>query len=154
MSYGFSMECETFLRVAFETNPHRNVRGQAGLRLAQFLNSRWQRLDLLKEQPEMARRYEGLFGKDYLESLHRTEHSEAVKEVEAMFEQAARDYGDVPLVYGGTVGEKAASELHEIRHLTVGAMAQEIEGDDQDGRQFKLSSYRGKVVLLYFWSEY
>ena len=25
---------------------------------------------------------------------------------------------------------------------------------DQDGQQFKLSDYRGKVVLLYFWSEF
>ncbi|MBI2808576.1 MAG: redoxin domain-containing protein [Planctomycetes bacterium] len=32
-------------------------------------------------------------------------------------------------------------------------MAQEIEGQDQDGKHFKLSDYRGKVVLLYFWSE-
>jgi peroxiredoxin len=29
-----------------------------------------------------------------------------------------------------------------------------MEGLDQDGRQFNLSDYRGKVVLLYFWSEY
>ena len=32
--------------------------------------------------------------------------------------------------------------------------ALEIEGDDQDGKPLKLSDYRGKVVLLYFWSEY
>lgn len=27
----------------------------------------------------------------------------------------------------------------------------EIEGNDVDGQQFKLSDYRGKVVLLEFW---
>ena len=42
----------------------------------------------------------------------------------------------------------------QIRHLAVGKAAQEIEGVDQDGQQFKLSDYRGKVVLLYFWSEF
>ncbi|MCB1096630.1 MAG: PQQ-binding-like beta-propeller repeat protein [Verrucomicrobiae bacterium] len=154
MSYGFRKECETFLRAVFESNPHREVRGRAGLRLAQFLNSRLRRLELLKEQPNMAHRYELLFGKDYLDELQGTERSEAINEVEAIFEQCAKDYAEVPLSFGGTVGEKAASELHEIRHLTVGAMAQEIEGDDQDGIRFKLSDYRGKVVLLYFWSEY
>ena len=41
-----------------------------------------------------------------------------------------------------------------MRHLAVGKEAADIEGKDQDGKQFKLSQYRGKVVLLYFWSEY
>ena len=43
--------------------------------------------------------------------------------------------------------------LHEIRHLSVGKEAPDIEGEDQDGKRFKLSDYRGKVVLLDFWSE-
>ncbi|NQU49722.1 MAG: redoxin domain-containing protein [Planctomycetes bacterium] len=30
----------------------------------------------------------------------------------------------------------------------------DIEGKDQDGIPFKLSDYRGKVVLLYFWLEF
>jgi len=54
---------------------------------------------------------------------------------------------------GDAIGEKAAAELFEVRHLLVGRPAPEIEGRDQDGREFKLSDYRGKVVLLDFWSE-
>jgi len=154
MSYGFRKECETFLRTASEVNPHRDVRTLACLRLAQFLNGRLQRLDLLKEQPELANRYEGLFGKNYLDALQQQDRAKAVKEVEALFERAARQYGDVKLPFGGTVGEKANSELHEIRHLAVGRAAPDLEGEDQDGKRFKLSDYRGKVVLLYFWSEY
>jgi hypothetical protein len=30
--------------------------------------------------------------------------------------------------------------------------APEIVGTDQDGKEFKLSDYRGKVVMLDFWS--
>jgi peroxiredoxin len=41
-----------------------------------------------------------------------------------------------------------------MRHLAVGREAPDIEGADQDGKRFKLSDYRGKVVLLDFWSEY
>ena len=44
--------------------------------------------------------------------------------------------------------------MFEIRHLAIGREALEIEEVDQDGQQFKLSDYRGKVVLLYFWSEF
>jgi hypothetical protein len=114
-----------------------------------------QRLELLDERPELARRYEGLFGKEYIERLQQQDRAQAVKQVEAAFEHAAtKEYRDVKVLYGGTVGEKADSELHEIRHLAVGRPAQEIEGDDQEGQHFKLSDYRGKVVLLYFWSEY
>jgi peroxiredoxin len=37
--------------------------------------------------------------------------------------------------------------------LAVGRQAPDIEGEDQDGTHFKLSDYRGKVVLLYFWND-
>jgi cytochrome oxidase Cu insertion factor (SCO1/SenC/PrrC family) len=33
----------------------------------------------------------------------------------------------------------------------VGKKAPEIKGEDLDGKAFKLSDYRGKVVLLDFW---
>jgi hypothetical protein len=154
LSYGFSRECETFLSTVQEKNPRRDVRGLACLRLAQFLNGRVQRLDLLRERPDMARRYEGLFGKDYLADLLRRDRARAVKEAEALFERAAEQYGDVKIPYGDTVGVKAKADLHEIRHLSVGGEVQEIEGPDQDGKRFKLSDYKGKVVLLYFWSQY
>ena len=152
--YGFRAECETFLRTVLEKNPHREVRGLACLRLAQFLNARLQRLELLQQRPEMAERYEGLFGKEYLGALEHQDRVTAIRDVEEIFEEAAEEYGDVSLPYGGTVGEKARSELFEIRHLSVGKVAPEIEGEDQDGTRFELSEYRGKVVLLYFWSEY
>jgi hypothetical protein len=152
--YGFRRECETFLRTVLEKNPNREIKALACLQLGQFLNARLQRLDVIKERPGMARRYEGLFGRDYLEALGRQDRAEATREVEALFERAAGEFGDVKVPYGDTVGEKARSELHEIRHLSVGKPAQEIDGEDQDGRRFRLSDYRGKVVLLYFWSEY
>ena len=44
--------------------------------------------------------------------------------------------------------------MFEIHHLGVGKEVPEIEGKDQDGKEFKLSDYRGKVVLLDFWSQF
>jgi cytochrome oxidase Cu insertion factor (SCO1/SenC/PrrC family) len=73
--------------------------------------------------------------------------------VEAVFEQAAQKYGDVQLPFSGTVAENANRELFAIRRLAVGKEVPEIEGPDQDGAVFRLSDYRGKVVLLYFWQQ-
>src|SRR5215469_1293322 len=151
VQYGFRKECETFLRTVLEKNPHRDVQGQACLRLALFLNGRLNRLDLLKDQPVVNRRYEGLYGQDYLDTLRRHDRAKAAAEVEAVFEQAAENYGHVKLPFGGTVGDNAKRELFAIRHLAVGKEAADIEGPDQNGVRFKLSDYRGKVVLLYLW---
>jgi hypothetical protein len=153
VQFGFREECETFLRTVLEKNPHRDVQGQACLSLALFLNGRLNRLDLLKDQPVVNRRYEGLYGQDYLDTLRRQDRAKAVAEVEAVFEQAANRYGDVKLPFGGTVGDNSKMELFAIRHLAVGKEAADIKGPDQNGVRFKLSDYRGNVVLLYFWQQ-
>jgi len=150
--FGFRQECETFLRTVLEKNPHREVRANACLRLALFLIGRLNRLDLLTNQPELTRRYEGLYGKEYLDALRHQDRAQAVAEAEAMLERAAKEYGDVKMV-AGTIGDSARTELFGLRHLTVGHEAPDIEGVDQDGARFKLSDYRGKVVLLYFWQQ-
>jgi hypothetical protein len=152
--YGFRQECETFLRTVLEKNPHREVQGAACLRLAQFLADRPTKLDLLKDQPDLAKRYEGLYGEEYMNALVRQDRSKLMHEAEALYERAIEKYADVKLPYDETVGEQAKTELFDLRHLAVGKQAPEIEGEDQDAKHFKLSDYRGKVVLLYFWSEY
>jgi hypothetical protein len=151
--YGFRQECETFLRTVLEQSPHQEVRAKACLHLALFLNGRLNRIDLLKEQPDVSRRYEGLYGKEYLDALRGQDRGKALAEVEVLLEQAAERYGDVKLPFGGTVGENASTELFAIRHLAVGKEAPDIEGPDEEGVRFKLSDYRGKVVLLYFWQQ-
>jgi AhpC/TSA family len=47
--------------------------------------------------------------------------------------------------------KEAAGCLFELDHLQVGMVAPDFEAKDQDGQSFKLSDYRGKVVLLDFW---
>jgi peroxiredoxin len=37
-------------------------------------------------------------------------------------------------------------ELFELEHLAIGKVAPEIEGEDIDGKHFKLSDYRGWVA--------
>ena len=154
ISSGFRREYETFLRTVLAKNPHKKVQALACLGLAQFLNNRRQRLDQIKEQPELAKRYEALFGKDYLEELQRQDRAKGAKDIEALFEQASAEYGNEKLPFAGTVGARAKAELFEFRHLFVGKEAPDIEGEDQHGKRFKLSDYRGKVVLIDFWTEF
>ena len=158
--FGFHRSHETFLRAVLEKNPHPEVQGLACLSLAEFLNDRLHRLDVLQAQdrPDLAERYYRVFGKDYLDELQRQDRAALAKEAETLFAQAAEKYADVqiPVTYfgsGGTIGEKAQAELFQIRHLAVGKVAPDIEGEDQDGKKFKLSDYRGKVVMIDFWHE-
>jgi AhpC/TSA family len=152
VSAGFCQEYETFLRAVLTENPVKNVQALAHLSLAQFLYGRLGRLDLCNEQPELAREFAGLFGKAYLIDLQRQERAKVVIEVESLLERALANLGDQILPGGEPVAERARNQLFEIRNLSVGKEAPNIEGEDQEGKRFTLHDYRGKVVLLDFWS--
>lgn len=51
-------------------------------------------------------------------------------------------------------GQLAKNSLFAIRNLGIGKTAPEIEGEDIDGKKFKLSDYRGKVVVIDFWGDW
>jgi peroxiredoxin len=75
------------------------------------------------------------------------------KEADKLFQEVIDRYADVDGNRGG-LGKAAAAELFEVRRLGVGKTAPEIEGKDGDGKHFKLSDYRGKVVVLDFWGHW
>jgi len=85
------------------------------------------------------------------ETMLRNGHADA----EAVLMEVVKHYGDVK-IYGGrmTAGKKAEGNLFEARKLAIGKTAPDIEGEDIDGVMFKLSDYRGKVVLLDFWGDW
>jgi hypothetical protein len=76
------------------------------------------------------------------------------KEAEELFQRAIAEYADVQAPPYGKIGDKAKAELFAVHHLALGQTAPDIEGADQDGKPFKLSDYKGKVVLLDFWSRF
>ncbi|MFN3242684.1 MAG: peroxiredoxin family protein [Planctomycetota bacterium] len=47
-----------------------------------------------------------------------------------------------------------AAPQFQKEHLQVGMKAPDIEGVDLDGKAFRLTDYRGKVVLLDFWGDW
>jgi len=76
-----------------------------------------------------------------------------VAEAEKLFEEVAANYDDVK-GYGKTLADAAKGELFELRNLAIGQTAPDIEGEDVDGKKFKLSDYRGKVVVIDFWGDW
>jgi thiol-disulfide isomerase/thioredoxin len=68
-------------------------------------------------------------------------------EAGGLFERVIREFADFH-----DLTDTAGKELFELRHLAIGSVAPEIEGRDVGGKPFKLSDYRGKVILLDFWS--
>jgi hypothetical protein len=76
------------------------------------------------------------------------------KESEQLLKRTVEKYGDVRAGFRGTVGEQAKAQLFELRFLANGKPAPEVEAEDLDGQKFKLSDYKGKVVLLDFWGNW
>jgi len=75
-------------------------------------------------------------------------------ESEKLFEEVIAKFPDVKR-YGGTIGKMAKGELNELHgKLELGKPAMAIEAEDIDGTKFKLSDYRGKVVMLDFWGHW
>jgi peroxiredoxin len=70
---------------------------------------------------------------------------------DAMFERVATEFGDVTRSDDTRpLGAIARGELFSRRNLKIGSTVPDIEGTDHEGKPFKLSDYRGKVVVLSF----
>ncbi len=122
---------ERLLRLILEKNPHKDAQGKACYALAISLKTR-------ASGPQAAN----------VEELNR--------EAEQLLERVVKDFADVKVGphTGPTLGDRARGQLFEARYLAVGKAAPEIEGEDIEGMKFKLSDYKGKVVLIDFWGNW
>ncbi|MGE3172580.1 MAG: hypothetical protein AB7O97_08115 [Planctomycetota bacterium] len=67
-----------------------------------------------------------------------------------LLERCVADFADV-MLGEHTVGATAETLLTALRNIKVGKVPPDIVGKDMDGAAFKLSDYRGKVVMLDYW---
>ncbi len=126
------------LEAVAQKNPDRTVRGQAALGLARLAMEKF-RLAESKARPDTER---------------------LADTAEKAFSGIVKDYGACPDLRpnpgksSATLGDLAGRYLTELRRLRIGQPAPDIEGADLSGAKFKLSDYRGKVVLLVFWASW
>src|SRR5262249_28426492 len=132
LGYDRGVGAEALLRALLEKDQRRGAEGAACHGLAKTLKNR------AEAKPE-------------------AEAADAAKtrqQSEQTFDLAIKKYAELKMPFRGTVGDQAKRELFELQHLAVGMEAPDIEGEDADGKHFKLSDYRGKVVLLDFWGNW
>jgi hypothetical protein len=132
LGYDRGVGGEALLRTLLEKDQRREVQGTACLALARTLKNR----------------------SDAKPEAEATEAANLRKQSEKFFDLATLKYADVKMPFRGTVGDQAKRELFELQHLGIGMEAPDIEGEDAEGTHFKLSDYRGKVVLLDFWGNW
>jgi hypothetical protein len=122
---------ERLARAVIAKNQKKEIQGMANLALAQHLKKR------------SADSY----------AKNKEESAKLSAESEKQYELVLGKFADVQAGQE-TLGAVAKGELFELRFLSVGKVAPEIEADDLDGKKFKLSDYRGKVVMLDFWGNW
>ena len=152
LRYGAGKDDEAFLRAVLTKSPHQPVKAQAcymlGLRLANAAEQA--RTIQADADAQRSKQLADFYGPEWLERMRKVDAEALQKEGEALLERVVAEFGSVATPRGA-IGERAKSDLFEMRNLAVGKPAPEIVGKDLDGVEFKLSDYRGKVVFLDFW---
>ena len=147
MSFGNpSQKIQDSIKRIINESPHHSVQGIATYGLAQFY-SRVNQYQGLLDDPRIA---DSLAEEDlqYIKDfkLDPSQH-------EALYQTIVDQYGDVEY-RNRTLGKLAGGALFEIKYLSIGKQVPDIEGADLDGEAFKLSDYRGKVVVIDFWGDW
>jgi hypothetical protein len=126
----------------------------ARFHLAQYLKNKAESIAIIASMDDKTRSMvETRIGKEYLARLSALDPAKLNGEAEALLVALSKDPTDVK-ERGQSVKEQIENTLFELRFLSIGKVAPEIEGEDLDGKKFSLSEYRGKVVVLDFWGNW
>lgn len=134
-------ETESRLKLMMNSS-HKDVAGAGTLGMAEYLTNLNSMKESVKENPGRVP------NEEYVKTREIGE-----EETAELFRKVVNDYASVA-IGTSTAGEKAESALFELDNLRVGKTAPDIEAEDIEGVAFKLSEYRGKVVLLDFWGDW
>lgn len=113
------------LATILEKNPHKNVKAAALLAMA---------------NRQLNRRSEW--------NLPDAKYTETMNQARQYLERIVKEFGDTP------IATQAKKDLQDSEVRGIGKITPEIKGEDIDAKEFKISDYRGKVVLLDFWGHW
>jgi peroxiredoxin len=150
---------ERLLLALFERGRDRPTRGRMGLALGRYLKAEADCVERLTRPGADSRRPWDLYflAPAFVDQLRKADRGLIEHKAEEILDRVITDYGDDLYVNNmvatnETFAAVAERELSEIRSLSVGKKALEIDGKDVDGNPMRLSEFRGKVVLLDFGS--
>lgn len=145
-------DAEVLLRRVLDHNPNRDERAAACYWLARHLAQQARMVRRLRNRPEEQKNYERYPAAAPIGQFVREKDPEALEKAsELLLERIVREFADVRLAGGDrALGATVNGELFALRNLTIGKTAPEIDGRDHEGRTFRLSETRGKVVVLTF----
>jgi hypothetical protein len=155
LARGFDKESLGTLQTVLDKNPNADVKAAACLAVATNLQYRGRMAKQFKQQPGLAKAYEGIMGKEAVEEIEKKGEEGMNKEAVKYLERVVKDFPDAKDAKGRPLARDARTKIDGILHpVVVDKPAPEIEGEDTDGKAFKLSDYKGKVVLLDFWGNW
>ena len=88
--------------------------------------------------------------------LAKFEEGRAPDQAEKYYQQLIEKFGDVKTARGtmADVAKQEVAQMKKAGDFAIGKVAPDIAGEDIQGQKFKLSDYRGKVVVIDFWGDW
>ena len=124
---------ENLIREVIAKNPDRKLQALACRSLASGRESIAEMVERIKNDAELRRNFQSVRGKPYVDKLL-ADHEKNLKEADELKKALRENYADV------------------IADVSIGSPAPEIVIEDLDGKEAKLSAFKGKVVVLDIWA--
>ena len=141
---------EKWLRAYLDKSPNRQTRAMACFELA--LYKKWLLERAIQEMDaDWIEKLEKNFGKGSTDYLKKLNSDQLTDDAISLLDQLIGEFGDVEW-FGARFADMARPHHYQLSKLAIGKASPEIEADDLDGVPFRLTQYRGKVVVLTFWA--
>jgi thiol-disulfide isomerase/thioredoxin len=141
---------EKWLRAYLDKSPNRQTRARACFELALYKKWLFERA-VQEMNAGWIEQLEKNFGKGSTDYLKKLDPDRLTDDAISLLERLINEFGDVE-TSGARLADAARPYYFELSKLAIGKAAPEIEADDLDGVPFRLTQYRGKVVVLTFWA--